>query len=112
MDVAELENLVCRELKDAGFAVEPSRRPADGGLSVWPDPERGVVVRWSVPSRDPSREPARHDTIWTAVRLALRTILCAAGFDVTELPGQAELVVTAAARPRPTTVTEPDPTTR
>ncbi|MFC5815066.1 MULTISPECIES: hypothetical protein [Nonomuraea] len=97
MNVAdpELERLVCQELRDAGFAVAPSRKPSDGGLSVWCDPERGVVVRWSVPSGDPSR----HDTIRTAVRLALRTILGAAGFEVAEVAGRAELVVTAAGRP-------------
>ncbi|MFG1946823.1 hypothetical protein [Nonomuraea sp. NPDC048826] len=111
MNVAELETLVCRELRDAGFAVEPSRKPADGGLSVWRDPERGVVVRWSVPSGD----PARHDTIRTAVRLALRTILGAAGFEVTEVAGPAglaELVVTATARHRRGDVPEPGSATR
>jgi hypothetical protein len=89
----ELEHLVCRALRDAGFAVGPSRKPSDGGLSVWYDPERGVVVRWSVPSGD----PARHDTIRTAVRLALRTILGAAGFVVVEVTGRTELLVTEVA---------------
>lgn len=108
MDVAELEGLVSRELRDAGFAVGPSRKPADGGLSVWCDQERGVVVRWSVPAGD----PARHDTIRTAVQLALRTILAAAGFEVREVAGRTELVVTAATGPPRGGVAEPGPMTR
>ncbi|WP_336205362.1 hypothetical protein [Nonomuraea sp. LPB2021202275-12-8] len=89
----ELEHLVRRMLIDAGFVVEPSTTPADGGLSVWPDPGRGVVIRWGVPGELPVKDRGRYDTIRTAVRLALRTILAAAGFVVEEEYGRPELVV-------------------
>ncbi|MEU4575699.1 MULTISPECIES: hypothetical protein [Nonomuraea] len=86
----DLERLVRRELIDAGFTIERAAAPADGGLSVWREPGRGVVVRWDVPARG---DGARGATIRVAVRLALRTVLAEAGFEVSEDGDGAELVV-------------------
>lgn len=91
----ELEHLVRRELAGAGFTVEPSVEPADGGLGVRHEPGRGVLVRWSAPGEPPTEHQSRHDTLRTAVRLALRTILTDAGFVVEEEYEHPQLTVVA-----------------
>ncbi|NJP88385.1 hypothetical protein HCN51_02735 [Nonomuraea sp. FMUSA5-5] len=96
MDIAtsagqDLESAVRRELMDAGFTVEPSLMSADGGLGVWHDPTRGVVVTWGT-SAD---QLVRHATIRSAVLLALRTVLVEAGHQVREDFNGLELVVTS-----------------
>ncbi|GAA3651698.1 hypothetical protein GCM10022224_013220 [Nonomuraea antimicrobica] len=94
MDIApstgpDLERAVRRELADAGFMVEPSPLSTDGGLEVWHDPARGVVVTWG----SPAEQLVERSTIRAAVQLALRTVLAAAGHQVKEdLNGQ-ELIV-------------------
>lgn len=91
----ELEHLVRRELAGAGFTVEPSVTPADGGLGVWHEPGRGVLVRWGAPDEPPIEHQSRYDTLRTAVRLALRTILTDAGFVVEEEHEHPQLTVVA-----------------
>ncbi len=91
----ELEHLVRRELAGAGYTVEPSVIPADGGLGVWHEPGRGVLVRWGAPDEPPTEHRSRHDTLRTAVRLALRTILTDAGFVVEEEYEHPQLTVVA-----------------
>ncbi|MFB4274171.1 MULTISPECIES: hypothetical protein [unclassified Nonomuraea] len=96
MDVAtsageDLERLVRRELTDAGFTVEPSLMSADGGLGVWHDPTRGVVVTWGT-SAD---QLVKYGTIRAAVQLALRTVLADAGHQVREEFNGLELIVTS-----------------
>ncbi|WP_043620145.1 hypothetical protein [Nonomuraea candida] len=87
----DLERTVRRELTDAGFTVEPSLMSADGGLGVWHDPTRGVVITWGT-SAD---HLVRHATIRAAVQLALRTVLADAGHQVREDFNGLELVVTS-----------------
>ncbi|MGN9780702.1 hypothetical protein ACTMTF_04690 [Nonomuraea sp. ZG12] len=89
----ELEHLVRQKLAGAGFTVEPSLIPADGGLGVWHEPGRGVLVRWGAPDEPPAEHRGRHDTLLTAVRLALRTILTDAGFVVEEECERPQLTV-------------------
>ncbi|WP_049574014.1 hypothetical protein [Nonomuraea sp. SBT364] len=86
----DLERLVRRVLMDAGFTVEPAPVPADGGLSVWREPGRGVVIRWDLPALG---DGAGGDTIRVAVRLALRAVLSVAGFEVSEDGDRPEMVV-------------------
>ncbi|MFG1705775.1 hypothetical protein ACFLIM_21510 [Nonomuraea sp. M3C6] len=92
----DLERLVRQELTDAGFTVEPSLSTADGGLGVWHDPTRGVVVTWGAPAaRRPVSRLVRYATIRTAVQLALRTVLADAGHQITEDHDGQELIVTS-----------------
>ncbi|TDD40886.1 hypothetical protein E1286_33720 [Nonomuraea terrae] len=87
----DLEQRVRRELTDAGFTVDASPASADGGLSVWHDPARGVVVAWDVAAG----QLIRYGTVRAAVRLALRAVLIAAGHQVEEDRNGLELVVTS-----------------
>lgn len=84
-----LEQVVRRELTDAGFTVERSLSPADGGLGVWHDPTRGVIVTWS----HPAEQLMKHATVRTAVRLALWTVLVRAGHQVREEANGLELII-------------------
>ncbi|MGW0809340.1 hypothetical protein [Nonomuraea sp. NPDC002799] len=88
---ADLEQLVRRELTDAGFTVEPTLMSADGGLGVWHDPTRGVVVTWGT-SAD---QLVKYATVRAAVQLALRIVLVEAGHEVREDIHGLELVVTS-----------------
>ncbi|UBU17566.1 hypothetical protein [Nonomuraea gerenzanensis] len=95
MDIAtsagqDLERAVRQELLDAGFTVEPSLMSADGGLGVWHDPTRGVVITWGTTAD----HLVRHATIRSAVLLALRTVLLEAGHQVREDFNGLELIVT------------------
>jgi hypothetical protein len=94
-DLADLERLVRQELTDAGFSVEPSLLSADGGLGVWHDPGRGVVVTWGAARHKTAHHLVKYETIRTAVRLALRTVLAGAGHQVKEDYEGLELVVTS-----------------
>ncbi|MGW4802043.1 hypothetical protein ACWEPC_57485, partial [Nonomuraea sp. NPDC004297] len=76
---------------DAGFVVKPSPLSADGGLGVWHDPSRGVIISWDA-SAD---HLVSHATIRAAVLLALRTVLAEAGHRVGEDFNGLELVVTS-----------------
>ncbi|HEX4816856.1 MAG TPA: hypothetical protein VFV66_29290 [Nonomuraea sp.] len=86
-----LERLVRQELTDAGFTVEPSVMPADGGLGVWHDPARGVVVSWGTSAE----RLVKYATVRTAVRLALRSVLVRAGHQVREDRNGLELIITS-----------------
>ncbi|WP_223167380.1 hypothetical protein [Nonomuraea sp. SYSU D8015] len=87
----DLEQVVRRELTDAGFIVEPSLVSADGGLGVWHDPTRGVIVTWNTSAEG----LVKYATVRTAVRLALRTVLIRAGHQVKEEFGGLELIITS-----------------
>ncbi|MCK2219128.1 hypothetical protein MF672_035825 [Actinomadura sp. ATCC 31491] len=87
----DLERVIRRELTEAGFTVEPSLLSADGGLGVWHDPARGVIVAWGTAAD----HLVKYATVRTAVRLALRTVLIRAGHQVSEDLGGTELVITA-----------------
>jgi hypothetical protein len=90
-DALDLEQLVRQELTNAGFTVEPSLIPADGGLGVWHDPARGVVVTWGTSAE----RLVKYATVRTAVKLALRAVLDRAGHQVKEDFDGRELVVTS-----------------
>ncbi|MEW9550802.1 hypothetical protein [Nonomuraea sp. NPDC050783] len=87
----DLERLVRRELTEAGFTVEPSLLSADGGLGVWHDPTRGVIVTWGTSADN----LVKYATVRSAVRLALRAVLVRAGHQVREDRNGMELVITA-----------------
>ncbi|MFC5829782.1 hypothetical protein [Nonomuraea insulae] len=87
----DLEQLVRRELTNAGFIIEPTPMSADGGLGVWHDPTRGVVITWGASAE----RLVKYSTIRDAVQLALRTILADAGHQVREDFNGLELVVTS-----------------
>ncbi|MEV4804694.1 hypothetical protein AB0K18_32250 [Nonomuraea sp. NPDC049421] len=87
----DLERVVRQELTEAGFSVEPSLLAADGGLGVWHDPARGVVVTWG----SSAEQLVRYSTIRDAVQLALRTVLVEAGHQVKEDFDGLELIVTS-----------------
>ncbi|MEV0389122.1 hypothetical protein [Nonomuraea sp. NPDC050643] len=87
----DLERLVRQELTDAGFTIEPSLMSADGGLGVWHDPTRGVVITWDTAAD----QLVKYATIREAVQLALRTILAEAGHQFREDFGGLELIVTS-----------------
>ncbi|MBF8185119.1 hypothetical protein ITP53_05070 [Nonomuraea sp. K274] len=87
----DLERMVRQELTNAGFTIEPSLMPADGGLGVWHDPARGVVVTWGASSD----RLVKYATVRSAVQLALRTVLADAGHQVEEDFDGLELVVTS-----------------
>ncbi|MFC4007269.1 hypothetical protein ACFOY2_08555 [Nonomuraea purpurea] len=84
-----LEELVRRELREAGFTVEPTLVSAEGGLGVWLDPTRGVVITWGT-STD---QLVKYATVRAAVLLALRTVLVEGGHQIREDSGGLELVV-------------------
>ncbi|NUO96861.1 MAG: hypothetical protein HOV96_14200 [Nonomuraea sp.] len=93
-EVPDLELLVRQELTEAGFSVEPSLSAADGGLGVWHDPGRGVVVAWGAAARNEAvNHLVKYDTIRTVVRLALRAVLAKGGHQVTEDYEGLELIV-------------------
>lgn len=94
-DASALASRVRHELENAGFTVERHPLHADGGLSVRHDPARGVVVSWGPATGLGGDDVARFPTIRNVVRLALRTILAEAGYQVTEDGG--EMVVTGRA---------------
>ncbi|MFF4193845.1 hypothetical protein [Nonomuraea sp. NPDC001831] len=94
-DGPDLELVVRQELTDAGFDVEPSLPPVDGGLTVWLDPSRGVVVVWGPAGTDTAARLVKYATIRTAVLLALRMVLAAAGHEIREDQEGMELVVTS-----------------
>ncbi|MGN9842007.1 hypothetical protein ACTMTI_28155 [Nonomuraea sp. H19] len=87
----DLERLVRQELSDAGFAVEPSMMAVDGGLGVWHDPTRGVIVTWGTSAE----RLVKYETVRTAVRLALLTVLAQAGHQVTDGFDGLELIITS-----------------
>jgi hypothetical protein len=87
----DLEKVVRQELQEAGFTVEPSLMTADGGLGVWHDPSRGVIVTWGTSAQ----QLVRYETVRSAVRLALRTVLVRAGHQVKEELNGLELVITS-----------------
>lgn len=87
----ELEARVRGVLSDAGFTVCPSPVSTDGGLSVWHDPARGVVVAWDATAG----ELTRHTIVRTAVQLALHAVLRHAGLHVEDDRNGLELVVTS-----------------
>ncbi|MFI7701195.1 hypothetical protein [Nonomuraea sp. NPDC049480] len=87
----DLEELVRRELTAAGFTVEPSLLPADGGLGVWHDPLRGVIVTWG----NTAEQLVKHATVRNAVQLALRTVLVRAGHQVKVEFDGLELIITS-----------------
>ncbi|QYC41252.1 hypothetical protein Nocox_18215 [Nonomuraea coxensis DSM 45129] len=87
----DLELVVRRELTEAGFTVEPSLLSADGGLGVWHDPARGVIVTWGTAAD----RLVKYATVRSAVRLALRTVLVRAGHEVREDFDGTELVITS-----------------
>ncbi|PZG15757.1 hypothetical protein [Nonomuraea aridisoli] len=87
----DLEQRVRKELTDAGFTVDAGPAAADGGLAVWHDPARGVVVAWDVAAG----QLMRYGTVRAAVRLALRAVLVAAGHQVEEDRDGLELIVTS-----------------
>ncbi|SDJ82729.1 hypothetical protein SAMN05421874_103326 [Nonomuraea maritima] len=91
LGAGELEARVRSVLSDAGFSVGPSPVSTDGGLSVWHDPARGVVVAWDATAG----ELTRYGIVRTAVRLALNAVLRHAGHHVEEDPNGLELVVTS-----------------
>ncbi|NRQ36261.1 hypothetical protein HII36_31165 [Nonomuraea sp. NN258] len=93
-DEVDLERQVRQALTDAGFAVEPSMAAEEGGLSVWHDPGRGVVVMWGTSAELSAKDRVKYRNIRTAVRLALRTILAEAGYHVREDFDGLELIVT------------------
>lgn len=94
-DGPDLELVVRQELTDAGFNIEPSLLPVDGGLSVWHDPSRGVVIVWGPAGTDTAAHLVKYATIRTAVLLALRTVLARAGHQILEDQEGLELVVTS-----------------
>jgi hypothetical protein len=92
----DLEQLVRQELSAAGFTVEPSLMTVDGGLGVWHDPTRGVVVTWGTSAeQQPANHLVKYATIRAAVQLALLTVLAEAGHHVTEDFNGLELIVTS-----------------
>jgi hypothetical protein len=92
----DLEELVRQELRDAGFTVEPSLMSLDGGLGVWHDPTRGVVVSWGTSAEQrPANHLVKYATIRAAVQLALLTVLSEAGHHVKEDFSGLELIVTS-----------------
>jgi hypothetical protein len=90
----DLEQLVRQELTDAGFLVESSLLTADGGLGVWHEPGRGVVVTWGTAGKM-TANLVKYETIRMAVRLALRAVLAQAGHQVSDDLGGLELIVTS-----------------
>ncbi|GAA2293012.1 hypothetical protein GCM10010149_45880 [Nonomuraea roseoviolacea subsp. roseoviolacea] len=88
IDAATLESRVRRRLSEAGFAVERRDADGDGGLRVWHEPGRGVVVSWEPDAAPGEEHAARYRLIRGAVRLALRTILAEAGYHVREDDGR------------------------
>ncbi|MFI6922777.1 hypothetical protein ACIBIZ_22740 [Nonomuraea spiralis] len=94
-DGTDLELTVRQELTDAGFNVEPSVLPIDGGLGVRLDPARGVVVAWSWAGGETAGHLVEVETIRTVVLLALRTVLARAGHQIREGQAGLELVVTS-----------------
>ncbi|MEV5890521.1 hypothetical protein [Nonomuraea fuscirosea] len=87
----DLERVVRQELSEAGFTVEPSLMSADGGLGIWHDPARGVVIAWGASAE----QLVKYATIRAAVQLALRTVLTDAGHQVRQDANDMELIVTS-----------------
>ncbi|TMR93864.1 hypothetical protein [Nonomuraea basaltis] len=90
-DGPTLERLVRQELTDAGFTVESSLISVDGGLGVWHDPTRGVIVTWGTSAE----RLVKYATVRTAVQLALRAVLARAGHEVQEDFNGLELIITS-----------------
>jgi hypothetical protein len=86
-----LAERVRQELRAAGFVAE-LHPPADGGLHIWHDPGRGVVISW-VPSTDPAADTVSYQEIHAAVRLALQAVLRQAGYEVSPDNSSGEVVI-------------------
>lgn len=84
LDATVLESRVRHRLSEAGFTVERPEADGDGGLRVWHDPGRGVVVSWEPDAAPGEEHAARYRLIRGAVRLALRTLLADDGCHVRE----------------------------
>ncbi|MDF5751826.1 hypothetical protein [Spongiactinospora sp. TRM90649] len=92
----DLVERVRDHLGKAGFVVDPSRLAVDGGVQVSDVHGRGVVVSWHGGPGMADRDITQHDSIRTAVHLALITILTKVGYTVTSDLGNGEVLVISA----------------
>lgn len=86
-----LAQRVRQDLRRAGFVAEPEP-PVDGGLHVWRDPGRGVVISWMT-AVEPTYDAATDSKIREAVRLALRVVLTHAGYETGPDGANGEVIV-------------------